>query len=165
MRNRVWTWIGGSKNANQPGNYGSRGVAAVSNVPGARYYHSMVIDSAGRTFYLFGGHSGSGTLNDLWMFNLNTGMWTWISGDSTINQAGNYGTRSVAAPQNKPGARHGHSMSFDSLSGVLFVMGGLETSLSREYPRTSLFRLSFSYKQVILMTFGDIISSTACGHG
>ena len=50
-----WTWVGGSSSINQLGSYGSLGVAAVGNVPGARAVQSMVIDSASRVMYVVGG--------------------------------------------------------------------------------------------------------------
>ena len=51
----MWTWISGSNTINQVGNYGIKGIAASSNIPGARYYSISWIDS-NNTLWLFGGY-------------------------------------------------------------------------------------------------------------
>jgi hypothetical protein len=67
-----WIWMGGAQTAGAVGNYGSQGVAASTNAPGARTASSAWIDSAG-DFWLFGGQGEAGTrtigmLDDLWEF-------------------------------------------------------------------------------------------------
>jgi hypothetical protein len=68
----VWTWIGGSSSTAASGTYGTQGVAALSNAPGAREQAVGWLDSSGN-FWLFGGFGfdASGVeddLNDLWRF-------------------------------------------------------------------------------------------------
>lgn len=55
-----WTWLTGSTGINQAGNYGSRGLPSVSNVPGARERHTMVMDNVNHIVYVFGGAGGLG---------------------------------------------------------------------------------------------------------
>ena len=62
--------------------------------------------------------------NDLWKFEILTGMWTWISGDSVPDARANYGTVLTASTKNKPGARQAHSMALDNDRRVLYVFGG-----------------------------------------
>jgi hypothetical protein len=71
-----WTWVSGSNTINQQGTYGTQGVAAASNDPGARYFASGWIDTSGN-FWLFGGQYGigstspqnpGGNFNDLWSY-------------------------------------------------------------------------------------------------
>lgn len=50
-----WTWLSGAKTVDQSANYGAIGVGSFSNRPGARFFHSMVIDPSGKYLYLFGG--------------------------------------------------------------------------------------------------------------
>ncbi|MBW8049649.1 MAG: hypothetical protein FVQ77_04790 [Cytophagales bacterium] len=52
------------------------------------------------------------------------GEWTWMHGDSTLNQAGVYGTKGVSSPSNKPGARYGPSAWTDP-SGNFWLFGGV----------------------------------------
>ena len=92
-----WTWVSGSNTVNQAGVYGTKGVAASSNVPGAREAAVSWIDSSGK-LWLFGGYGydsagNSGDLNDLWKYDGTN--WTWVSGSNTVNQAGVYGTKGV----------------------------------------------------------------------
>jgi uncharacterized repeat protein (TIGR02543 family) len=120
----TWTWMSGSNSRNQPGVYGTQGVAAGVNVPGAREGAVSWIDGSGN-LWLFGGYgetSGYTTeLNDLWKFD-GTNC-TWVSGSSSRNQPGGYGTRGVAAGSNVPGSRYG-AISWIDGSGNLWLFGG-----------------------------------------
>ncbi len=58
-----WTWMGGSESGGQLGVYGSLGVPAAANTPGARINGATWTDAKGN-LWLFG---GSG-LNDLWVY-------------------------------------------------------------------------------------------------
>lgn len=126
---KEWTSIGGSNTANAQGVYGTQGVAAASDVPGAREDAVSWTDSSGK-FWLFGGSNGSGNsggagglLNDLWEFNPSTKEWTWVSGSNAINAAGIYGTQGAAAPSNVPGARE-YAVGWRDSSGNLWLYGG-----------------------------------------
>jgi hypothetical protein len=120
-----WTWESGANTANQLGTYGTLGVAASANVPGARWEDVSWIDPAGN-FWLFGGNgfdsAGTfGSLNDLWKYS--GGQWTWMSGANVVGQAGVYGTLGVAAPSNVPGARNSGTAWADA-GGALWLFGG-----------------------------------------
>jgi hypothetical protein len=117
-----WTWVSGSNQGRQAGTYGTKGVPAPSNVPGARYQSVSSTDSS-ENLWLFGGADESGTLNDLWKFNIASGQWTWVSGSNQGGQAGTYGTEGVAAPGNIPGARY-RSVSWVDATGNLWLFGG-----------------------------------------
>jgi len=121
---REWTWVGGSNTVNQTGVYGVEGTPAASNTPGGRQFAVGWRDKSGK-FWLFGGlsaqNSGFIYFNDLWKYS--DGEWTWMSGASVDNQAGNYGTMGVAAPGNVPGARIEANGWTDS-TGNLWLFGG-----------------------------------------
>jgi N-acetylneuraminic acid mutarotase len=120
-----WSWMGGSNLDNQPGTYGTQGMAAPGNVPGARENAVGWIDAAGN-LWLFGGgayNSGGGPdllSNDLWKYS--AGEWTWINGPNVVNQPGIYGTQGTAA--NVPGARY-FAVSWTDTSGNLWLFGGI----------------------------------------
>ncbi len=123
----VWTWIGGSNAGGAAGVYGTLGVAAPSNVPGARTGAGSWTDPAGN-LWLFGGEGydsagALGYLNDLWKFNPAAGAWTWIAGSNTRNAAAVYGTLGIAAAGNVPGARQ-PAASWSDSSGNLWLFGG-----------------------------------------
>lgn len=122
----TWMWVSGDDVANQPGVYGTRGVASQSNKPGARESSVSWIDSSDK-LWLFGGAGydlgGSGDLNDLWRFDPSTGEWTWVSGDEGVDQPGVYGAKGIAGTSNKPGARD-NGVSWIDSSGRLWLFGG-----------------------------------------
>ncbi len=126
----AWTWIGGSDVIAQPGVYGTEGVPAASNWPGARWLAVGWTDPSGN-FWLFGGvgfdSSGTGAgfaeLNDLWKYDPTSGEWTWMSGSDIANQSGAYGTLGVAAPSTVPGARDS-AAGWTDPAGNLWLFGG-----------------------------------------
>lgn len=122
-----WTWEGGSDAVNTAGTYGTLGVPAAGNVPGARAGASAVIDSSGNV-WLFGGAGydstdTNGFLNDLWKYTSATGQWTWESGSDLASQSGIYGTQGVSTSGNVPGGRSGGDLWLDT-NGNLWVFGG-----------------------------------------
>ena len=60
----------------------------------------------------------------MWMFNVTSRWWTWLSGSNTTKQMGIYGTQGVADKKNGPGARDGHSMVMHPSGELMFVFGG-----------------------------------------
>ena len=98
-----WTWVSGSNTSNAIGVYGVQGVAAASNVPGARINAVSWTDTSGN-LWLFGGEvyqpasyqpweelEPAVPLNDLWKFNTSARLWTWIGGSNgqTVDTTGN----------------------------------------------------------------------------
>jgi N-acetylneuraminic acid mutarotase len=120
---KTWTWISGSNAANSPGVYGTKGVAAASNIPTPRWDCVGWTDSSGN-LWLFGGFDINNNLfNDLWEYSPKAKTWTWVSGSSTTGGIGVYGTKGVAAASNVPGARMGIVNWVDS-SGDPWLFGG-----------------------------------------
>lgn len=120
-----WTWVSGSNLVSQSGTYGTQGVPAPGNAPGARYSAVSWTDSSG-DFWLFGGtgHDSSGNsgfLNDLWKYS--NGQWTWTSGSALFGQSGLYGTQGMASAKNIPGGRQ-NAVSWTDSSGNLWLFGG-----------------------------------------
>ncbi len=153
-----WTWVGGSSTTancfwlnlgyhcpGPLGVYGSLGVPALGNFPGAREGAVTWSDASGNV-WMFGGSGIDPALgaafyfNDLWRFDASTGLWAWMSGDDNdlnvsciVNPNSNlgvdcgppgvYGQLGTAAPGNKPGGRRGPSTWIDK-SGNLWLFGG-----------------------------------------
>jgi hypothetical protein len=118
-----WTWVSGSNLPDQAGSYGTVGVEAPANSPGARYFPVSWTDVSGN-LWLFGGVNGSnGYYDDLWKFNIATGNWTWMKGSSSINPTGVYGTIGFPGSSNCPGGRYGASAVKDQ-AGNLWLCGG-----------------------------------------
>ncbi|HYH13752.1 MAG TPA: kelch repeat-containing protein, partial [Flavisolibacter sp.] len=124
----LWTWMHGDTTGNKTGIYGTKGVPAAANKPGARDGAVSWTDASGN-FWLFGGKypytfdDKTYYFNDLWKYNPTTNQWTWVSGDSFTNSTGIYGTKGVPAAANKPGARDG-AVSWTDASGNFWLFGG-----------------------------------------
>jgi N-acetylneuraminic acid mutarotase len=136
----LWTWEGGSSSSYAAGVYGTKGVAASGNVPGARYGAVAWTDTTGN-FWLFGGQGFDSTrtqgwLNDLWKYSPSTGQWVWVSGSSFGNASGVYGTAGVEATTNQPGGRLSAMGWIDSannlwlLGGAAIDANGIQTTLN-----------------------------------
>ncbi len=125
-----WAWMKGDNIPvvidNATPVYGVLGVASATNRPGQRDDAVTWRGNAGN-LWLFGGWgnavNGFGPLNDLWKYNIATGLWTWMKGDNTTNSMGVYGTVNVASATNKPGARSG-AVGWTDASGVLWLFSG-----------------------------------------
>jgi len=128
-----WTWVGGSNVVSQPATYGTQGVAAPGNYPGARDGSAAWTDKSGN-FWLFGGigrFTGngcgpgpvacSGQFNDLWEYS--GGEWTWIGGPNTPFGTGTYGTQGVASAANVPPSRESATAWVDQ-AGDFWLYGG-----------------------------------------
>jgi hypothetical protein len=88
-----WTWKGGTKEPDQPGNYGTLGVPDTSNIPEGRTCGCSWMDDNGN-FYLYGGaieHQLGEFFNNIWRYTPQTKEWTWMNGVQ-----GNIATESVA---------------------------------------------------------------------
>jgi N-acetylneuraminic acid mutarotase len=122
-----WTWVSGSNTASAAGVYGTKGVAAAANIPGARNSSSGWRDAAGN-FWIFGGSNGAfftggNSYNDLWKYTVSSGRWTWVTGGNTNGATSVNGSKGVAAAANTPGARYGHGVAVDP-AGNFWLFGG-----------------------------------------
>jgi N-acetylneuraminic acid mutarotase len=123
----LWAWMGGADTLDAVSVYGTKGTAAVSNMPSAREGGAAWTDAAGN-FWMFGGGGFDSTgnndaLNDLWRYSPSSGLWTWMSGATTGNLAGVYGTRGTPAPGNVPGSRSA-LVSWKDGAGNFWLFGG-----------------------------------------
>jgi len=122
-----WSWMDGDKSSNRAGSYGNKGEAAASNIPGSRIGAATWTDKDGN-LWLFGGNgkgegTRSGYLNDLWKYNPSSGMWTWIAGNKTINNTGNYTGKGTASVKNIPGGRM-NAVAWTDSRGNFWLFGG-----------------------------------------
>ncbi len=117
----------GSSTKFQPGTYGTLGIPASDNTPGARYGSVSWTDASG-ALWLFGGFGydstgNSGFLNDLWKYDRATGNWTWVKGSSIRNPSAVYGMEGTPDAANAPGGRAA-AVSWMDASGALWLFGG-----------------------------------------
>jgi N-acetylneuraminic acid mutarotase len=154
---KTWTWVSGSSTANAVGVYGNLGVAAPSDVPGARSGAVGWIDSSG-SLWLFGGAGpNAAILNDLWQFDPTAKTWTWVSGSTTGNAAGVYGTLGTPATANVPGARYS-AVSWIDGSGNFWLFGG---NANGEYSYLNdLWQFSPTFKEWTWMSGSSTVNAT-----
>ena len=69
-------------------------------------------------------------LSDLWSYNITNREWNWLSGVSTVNSAGVYGSKGIPSTANYPRARSAHGMAFNSNLNSIYVFGGNSISSS-----------------------------------
>jgi N-acetylneuraminic acid mutarotase len=123
-----WTWMRGSDGVNANGVYGTLGLQAGANGPGARTGAVGWRDARGQ-LWLFGGRgrgatgSTTGLLNDVWRFDPVANEWAHYHGATGINVFGRYGVDGKEVPNQGPGGRSGASAWFDA-DGLLWLFGG-----------------------------------------
>lgn len=102
-----WTWMKGS-NTNMTAVYGVQGVPAAANTPPNPDGAAEWVDLNGNLWF-YGGEWVNSTLvnpiahvQDLWMYNISTNMWTWINGPGTSGNGnpiygvvGSYGATTI----------------------------------------------------------------------
>ncbi len=87
--------------------------------------------------------------------------WTWIKGDSTINNNGYYGVQGLASDANKPSARY-NSVGWKDASNNLWLFGGFGADINNSADYLSdLWKFNTSLNEWIWMK-GD---STPSSHG
>jgi hypothetical protein len=117
-----WTWETGSNMAFAPSVYGTQGVAASRNTPGARQGSASWVDASGNLWLMGGYANGVDDWDDLWKFDIKAMLWTWIGGSSSHGEQGVYGTLGIPDPANHPGARE-DAMCFTDLQGRFWLFG------------------------------------------
>src|SRR5260370_29809021 len=117
----VWTWMSGANVQNQKAVYGTQGVAASTNVPGARW-NAAAWTYLRANLVLYGGQGfdavSNGSLGDLWEYK--GGQWIWTKGPSSVSQSGHYGTTTPGPTiypyvGNFPGSRIAPGYWYDTL--------------------------------------------------
>jgi gliding motility-associated-like protein len=125
----MWTWMKGSSYSNQNGVYGTMGIPAPGNCPGARGWGAITWTDLDGNLWLFGGNGydavgSQGDLSDLWKYDVPANMWTWMKGPNTISHQGYFGTKGVASSLNLPRSRQETSASWTDNDGNLWMFGG-----------------------------------------
>jgi len=117
-----WTWVNGTSTVNASGVYGTLGTGAAANVPPSRQAAAYWLDSSGN-FWLFGGNSPAGYLDDLWEYVPGTNEWAFVTGGTAANLVGNYGSLGNASSVTVPGGRAQAAFWVDS-TGNFWLFGG-----------------------------------------
>ncbi len=133
-----WTWIGGTQSIGANGNYGTIGVSNASNMIGGNAAHVMW-QAKDQRVWVFGGYGrdsahNKGALNDIWVYDPQTFLWTWVKGSGERNTAGVDGPLGTAGSSYRPGGRFVLSH-FQDKDGNLWIYGGEGTGSTSTYSR------------------------------
>ncbi|MBF0314192.1 MAG: hypothetical protein HQK52_12310 [Oligoflexia bacterium] len=129
----IWSYESGTPNASDvEGVYGTRSIPSTTNIPAARYGHSMwgAIDavSGDYSLYVFGGYGSaggvSGYLNDLWRYNTRTREWTWLAGSSSVDSAESSTGSGIFSSSNTPRGKAFGGFCSGSSKGKFWIFGG-----------------------------------------
>jgi len=129
----LWTWMKGGSTRNNPGIYGTKGLSAPANTPGARTFAAMTWVDNQNNLWMYGGMgydvTGAiqGNLGDLWKYTIASNEWTWVSGYNIINKAPVNGTKGMPVPTNYPGSRNESAACWIENNNLWFF-GGLATT-------------------------------------
>jgi len=120
-----WTWMSGSNTCCQSDSYGTLGVPAPGNHPGARWTFSKWRDSQ-NNFWMFGGFMNTSFTfhNDLWKYDPSSNEWTWMSGSNIGNDEGTYTTTCDASSVDFPGSRTENRACWIDEEGKFWFFGG-----------------------------------------
>jgi hypothetical protein len=123
--NNRWTWLGGITTNDNHGLYLQTCSYGGNKLPAARFENrTCQTTDCSKLFWTFGGVDRfDNNFNDLWNFNIQTGEWRWVSGDSTTNSPGHYGTMGIPSASDLPAARNGFCFWADD-AGALWLWGG-----------------------------------------
>ena len=118
-----WTWVSGVSSGNYIGNFGTMGIPAASNKPPGIYEAGEWTDHDGN-FWLYGGETVTGVNDNLWKYDVNANVWTWMKGTGpSTNQQPVFGQQGVPSPTNSPGLRITPQTWTDN-DGNLWLFGG-----------------------------------------
>ena len=160
----AWSLISGP-NGNAAGVYGTKGLPAEGNRPGSRWKSNAWVDSDGQ-IWIFGGSgsaaNSSGWLNDLWRYNIQSGLWTWMSGSNEANASGVYGSIGQTGANFNPGGRR--DAAHWTTSNNLYIYGGNGLSSSGVGLLSDLWVYSINENKWTFLN-GNTFGGAAPNHG
>ena len=114
--------------------------------PPRRVYAPVFWTGKDGTFWIYGGKDvTSHYLSELWRFDPDTRMWTWMKGDSgLVDQPPTFGSKGVSAPTNSPGRRGLGCPAWTDTSGNLWMFGGSAEATDRLLSHSGICRMSGS---------------------
>lgn len=142
-KKNTWTVVMGNPNKCIEGYYGKKGYANEKNIPGCRRGTVSWTDSEGH-LWMFGGEGASSDprtiskempdviLNDLWYFDLDYKMWSWMGGSNKASDPGSYGTADNEFERGRYPSCRTDAMSFN-MWNELYVVGGIGHDSSKAF--------------------------------
>ena len=136
VQSNMWTLI--KKTSNSSGNpIGNFNVSDLNNTPGHRTY-SITGCKNGKLYMISGQSSGGNMYKDLWEYNIETNIWTWINGydinDASVESFQRVRINSIIENENSPGFMTDYVGKWE-YQGNLYLYGnkGVKTSWGYNY--------------------------------
>ena len=158
-----WAWQGGHGMFPV---YGTKGIEDSANTPGARYEGNAAWIDDANNLWLFGGWDQiNRAYNDLWKYNITSGMWAWMSGGNVSNDSvGSYGPVGASSVNYFPSSRASNFHWQDS-SKNFWLVGGENYYLSYYYNdvwKFNLTSLEWTLVKGSMQSNADNVSSGNC---
>jgi len=120
-----WTWLSGIAVNSLPV-WGTQGVPASTNNPGARTCYARWQDNQGFFWFMNGSTVNGGTWdhNDVWRYNPVFAEWTWMAGSQTNNAPGTYTSQCNSSTLNAPAGRSEDKSAYLDHHKRLWLFGG-----------------------------------------
>lgn len=127
----MWAWMAGDSAGFIPssGNWGVKGIASVNNKPSPRSVYTSWKDNDDNLWF-YGGEimtNGNHELySDVWKYEINSGMWTWMWGDSLTlsNDSGKYISTCILDTNTRPWRKFETRARWTDECGNLIMYGG-----------------------------------------
>jgi len=121
-----WTWMKGSTVQGDPGNYGTKGVAAITNEPQARDAYARWKDKNGNLWMMGGQLWPFG--NDMWKYDVTTNMWTWMHGSNIHGTIPSTATLCARSANDDPHGRWENRACWTDTCGNFWMFSGGTTT-------------------------------------
>ncbi|MEM7296712.1 MAG: fibronectin type III domain-containing protein [Bacteroidota bacterium] len=127
-----WTFVRGSIDPIlNEGVYGAQGIGSPTNEPKSRWHGASWLGDDGRLWFFGGLNQNTNTntvawLNDLWVYDPASDIYTWMGGSSEIDGDAVYGIQGEASAAHIPGAKSSAAYWTDS-NGIFWLFGGYES--------------------------------------
>jgi hypothetical protein len=116
-----WTFMKGSSSVNASTSWGIKGGSDPNNNPGGCLSYTKWKDETDN-FWILGG--GTGAFNTVWKYSTSLNEWTWMTGNTIINDSGIYNNKCLFDPINCPPARTEHRSASQDRYGMFWLFGG-----------------------------------------
>jgi hypothetical protein len=130
-----WSWWAGDSIGDPLGDIPLYCTGSNTSAPRGRFGHRTNWIGADGTLWTFGGtteNNFGAAYNDLWKYCIATDQWILVTGSTTANPPGSWGTLNTPSPTNTPDGRAGSSTWMDS-SGNFYLFGGTGTAPEQTY--------------------------------
>lgn len=116
-------------NTTEYGGKGTKGIPSASNWP--KYIEKPAIWVVGNRVFIFGGRNSGLSNNELWEYNMSSGLWAWHGGSTPASNS-SYGIKGIASSSNWPDNIYAPTSKWVK-GNKLYMYGGLDDRFNINY--------------------------------